>query len=89
MVNERKRLLVGIRDSFHGRRMGFDDDTPSGEKPDETTWLRRQFGDTDFGFIRLPSDASDELIQRAKRVFPHAYQMGPPDEKPHAFHELK
>jgi len=92
IVNERNRLIVDIRDSFHGRRMSFDDETAemsSGIKGDRTTWLRSQFGDDDFGLILLPADASDDLIRRAKSTFSHAYQMGPADEKPHAYHELK
>ena len=91
IVKERKRLIGDIVESFHGRRMGFDDETAeqsSGIKPDKTTWLRRWFGDEDFGLILLPADASEDLIQRAKSTFSHAYQMGPADERPHAFHVL-
>jgi hypothetical protein len=89
IVAERKRLFEEIASkTFLGEMRIYLPYMLSAAKPPKVTWLQRQLGDYDYGAIVLPYDASEDMIQRTKHLFSHAYQMGPLD-KPFVLHELK
>jgi len=71
IVTQRGQLIDEINKTYPSGIMFSSKDTP---EADETTWLRKQLGDFSYGLIILPEDASDDLVQRTKSLFPNSYQ---------------
>ena len=75
-MTERKQLIDDLAKTYP--RMDFSFASPLLDCDEQPMWLRKQFGDIRYGAIILPENASDDLVQRTKCLFPNAYQARGP-----------